>query len=175
MNCQRCNSQRVIHCYAKANDLAMAQFGKKEHDGYYPEDLGIEGGSEITFDYCLNCGQIQGTWPVPLSLLEQGKPYNDDDDDKDEEDEDDDDEEEDDRRRDASKSLDPRDHALEAAGVYASKYLVEGEGKLYAVFMFWNTNTAEQGLAVLKKFDPDIQVEQDDGKFVIVMKPEGKS
>jgi hypothetical protein len=50
-----------------------------DHAGYLPEDLGIGGGDALEIDYCLECGQIQGTWPLPLSELETAGTENDED------------------------------------------------------------------------------------------------
>jgi hypothetical protein len=36
----------------------------KEGDGYVPDDIGIGGGDYITFTYCLDCGKIQGDFPI---------------------------------------------------------------------------------------------------------------
>ena len=38
--------------------------------GYVPRDLGIGGGDDVQFDYCLDCGQIQGKFPLPRTALE---------------------------------------------------------------------------------------------------------
>jgi hypothetical protein len=34
------------------------------HDGYVPRALGIGGGDYIEFEVCLNCGQMQGKYPI---------------------------------------------------------------------------------------------------------------
>jgi hypothetical protein len=43
--------------------------GGHEH-GYVARDLGI-GGDDVNFDYCLDCGQIQGKFPLPLTERER--------------------------------------------------------------------------------------------------------
>lgn len=70
MNCQQCNSDRIVCISAKCSDLSFVSVDTKENDGYVPEDLGIGGGDYIDFNHCLECGQIQGTFPLPLCLLE---------------------------------------------------------------------------------------------------------
>jgi hypothetical protein len=44
--------------------------------GYVPDDLGLGfthgGGDHVTFSYCLNCGQMQGRFPLKLTKIEQG-------------------------------------------------------------------------------------------------------
>ena len=35
-----------------------------------PRDLGIGGGDDVQLDYCLDCGQIQGRFPLPGAQAE---------------------------------------------------------------------------------------------------------
>lgn len=46
--------------------------GVRDCDGYAPRDMGLENdyGDYIHFSYCLNCGQIQGKWPIKKCELE---------------------------------------------------------------------------------------------------------
>jgi len=44
--------------------------GKDDYHGYVPDDIGIGGNDYVKFKYCLNCGQIQGKFPIPESELE---------------------------------------------------------------------------------------------------------
>jgi len=71
MNCQKCNSERIADVGAKCSDLFNATFQTKDYDGYVPSDMGIGGGDYLDFSYCLDCGQIQGEWPLPETELEQ--------------------------------------------------------------------------------------------------------
>lgn len=70
MNCQRCNSDRVVNINAKASDLFLVLIGDKEENGYLPKDMGIGGGDYLAMDYCLECGQVQGKFPLPITELE---------------------------------------------------------------------------------------------------------
>lgn len=45
----------------------------RDYDGYVPTDVGIGGGDYIRFEYCLECGQIQGEFPVPDPPIEGGE------------------------------------------------------------------------------------------------------
>jgi hypothetical protein len=45
--------------------------GDYSTDGYVPSGLGIGGGDYIDFKLCLNCGQIQDTWPKQAPILEE--------------------------------------------------------------------------------------------------------
>lgn len=71
MKCQTCNSTRLIGVSSHSKDMCVISVGNKEHDGYAPYDMGIGGGDDVEFDLCLDCGQMQGTWPLPTSSLEK--------------------------------------------------------------------------------------------------------
>jgi hypothetical protein len=71
MACQRCNSPRVAKFYAKCNELFDIEIGEHEYDGNIPSDLGLgDDGDYVRMKYCLECGQIQGQFPLPPSHLE---------------------------------------------------------------------------------------------------------
>jgi hypothetical protein len=64
MSCQRCNSDKTLSVSAKCSDLCSVGGQGYEHQGYVPRNIGIGGGDYIDFDYCLECGQIQGEFPL---------------------------------------------------------------------------------------------------------------
>lgn len=70
--CQKCKSDRVISMYGKVSDMCHASIGDMEHEGYVPSDLGVGGGDDLDFELCLDCGQIQGEFPLPITQLERG-------------------------------------------------------------------------------------------------------
>ena len=70
MKCQKCGSKRVGWVNAKCSDCCATGIDEKEQDGYVPDDLGIGNGDYVEFDFCFNCGQIQGKFPLPISILE---------------------------------------------------------------------------------------------------------
>lgn len=70
--CQRCKSSRVVSASAKCSDLFHAAHGDREHNGYVPDDLGVGGGDYLEINWCLDCGQLQGEWPLPTTELERG-------------------------------------------------------------------------------------------------------
>jgi len=70
MNCKKCSSKRILYVTAKCSDTFAASIGETEYSGYVPVGLGIGGGDYVNFCLCLNCGQIQGTFPLPNSSLE---------------------------------------------------------------------------------------------------------
>jgi hypothetical protein len=70
MKCTTCESNRVLSFSGKCSDLFNGRIQSKECNDYVPDDMGIGGGDYVEGDLCLNCGQMQGTWPLPLSELE---------------------------------------------------------------------------------------------------------
>jgi hypothetical protein len=64
MGCQRCGSTRIADVQGKTSDMCFVQLGYFKSDGYVPSDMNIGGGDYIRFSLCLDCGQIQGEFPV---------------------------------------------------------------------------------------------------------------
>jgi hypothetical protein len=64
MGCQKCKSERVLTVGGKCDDMFYMSMGDQEYDGYIPNNLGIGGDGHIDFDYCLDCGTIQGDFPI---------------------------------------------------------------------------------------------------------------
>jgi hypothetical protein len=73
VSCQRCQSHRVANAGGKCSDMGYFQMGSIDHDGYLPSDVGIGGGDYVEIRYCLDCGQMQGSWPVAESDIEKGE------------------------------------------------------------------------------------------------------
>ena len=73
VSCQKCGSHRVADAGGKCSDLGHFIMGSIEHDGYIPEGVGIGGGDDVSLTYCLDCCQIQGTFPLPISGIERGE------------------------------------------------------------------------------------------------------
>jgi len=42
-----------------------------KYSGYVPYGLGIGGGDYMNIRVCLDCGQLQGAFPLPISEIEQ--------------------------------------------------------------------------------------------------------
>lgn len=72
--CKRegCKSTRIVSINAKCSDLCNVTSAKGEYEGYVPDDLGIGGGDYVEFEFCLNCGQIQGDFPLGKADVEHG-------------------------------------------------------------------------------------------------------
>jgi hypothetical protein len=69
-SCQRCSSNRIGRVLAHCSDMCSVDLASRHEYGYVPRDLGIGGGDDVQFDYCLDCGQIQGKFPLPISEVE---------------------------------------------------------------------------------------------------------
>ena len=66
MICLKCGGKRIMHVNGKSSDCNSFSYKGKDYDYFYvPENIGIGGDDYIEFSYCLECGQIQGDFPVP--------------------------------------------------------------------------------------------------------------
>lgn len=60
-----CISERILSLNAKCSDLCMVEYQGNQHDGYVPNDIGVSDSEDyINIDYCLECGKIQGEFPI---------------------------------------------------------------------------------------------------------------
>jgi len=71
LNCRECGSGRTAHVLARCSDMCGVQVSGRRHHGYVPRDLGIGGGDDVQFTYCLDCGRIQGAFPLSPTSLEE--------------------------------------------------------------------------------------------------------
>ena len=71
LGCQRCKSERVARVEGKCSDQGFVRIPIEDylHEGYMPELPGVCHGDYIAFSVCLDCGQIQGKFPVPSSRM----------------------------------------------------------------------------------------------------------
>lgn len=70
--CLRCGAPRLAHILARCSDMCSIDLAGKHQSGYVPRDVGIGGGDDVQFTYCLECGQIQGRFPLGVSRIEAG-------------------------------------------------------------------------------------------------------
>lgn len=78
MTCNKCNSKRVATVGAKCGEqfrIAINPFGQTDHVLYAGDvllDVGIARKPDyLSFRYCLDCGQLQGDFPLPVSQQEE--------------------------------------------------------------------------------------------------------
>ena len=74
MNCRNCSSGRLLEVNGKTSDMCFMSFGEHENDGYVPEGLNLGGGDYLNFTICLDCGQLQGQFPVNDPKFAQKEP-----------------------------------------------------------------------------------------------------
>lgn len=69
--CQTCQSTKLAEIKGKCSDLFRMDMESEniEYEGYIPYDLGIGGGDYIDIAYCLDCGQIQGSFPISQECI----------------------------------------------------------------------------------------------------------
>ena len=65
MACQQCKSERLLNVNAKCNDCCDVYYKDESLVGYVPRNLQIGGGDCIEFVLCMECGQVQGKFPIP--------------------------------------------------------------------------------------------------------------
>lgn len=82
IECQRCKSDRVLQGGGKSSDMnnfyvtnrpvmsdGSTRIDRKPHVAdYVPDGLNIGGGDYYEINLCLDCGQMQGEWPIPPEL-----------------------------------------------------------------------------------------------------------
>jgi hypothetical protein len=69
-----CKSDRIAFINGKTSDLCQFQYKDIDTDGYVPNGIVIgEGGwgDYINFHFCLDCGKIQGNFPVSDKEVEK--------------------------------------------------------------------------------------------------------
>lgn len=71
--CQACRSSRTAYVLARCSDMCSVDLAGRRRRGYVPRDLGIGGGDDIQFEYCLDDGRIRGAFPLPPSRMERGE------------------------------------------------------------------------------------------------------
>lgn len=78
--CQRCRSERLFYIQAHASSsFDWGPPNGKLAEGCLPYRFGLGGNDDLEMVFCLNCGQIQGMWPLPpgvedLEQDEEDKP-----------------------------------------------------------------------------------------------------
>lgn len=65
MSC--CNDKKIIKICGKCNDLCSIIYPDgTTHNDYVPYGLNIGGDDYLDFDFCMNCGQMVGNFPVEI-------------------------------------------------------------------------------------------------------------
>lgn len=56
---------------AKCSDLCFVRLGVHEREGYVPGGFNIGGGDYLELELCLDCGRLQGDFPVPVDRAKE--------------------------------------------------------------------------------------------------------
>ena len=70
MECELCDSERIVKLDIDNVSEVKGTVSGIEFSAYIPMDIGIGEDDEINFEYCLECGHIQGDFPMPTTELE---------------------------------------------------------------------------------------------------------
>lgn len=75
MECQSCNNNRILYVSVKCSDRFYGYFENTGEtiNGFVPDGFGIGGDDSdyVRFDFCLDCGQIQGDFPAVGQIVEK--------------------------------------------------------------------------------------------------------
>lgn len=71
MKCTRCSSDRIFKMDSKSSDCNSWSFQHFDGDRYAPILPGICGGDYVRIQVCLECGQLQGSFPIDSKALER--------------------------------------------------------------------------------------------------------
>lgn len=69
--CQVCLSERIASVYAHSKDLSSISYRGHTTDGYFQNIDNVCDGDDMDITVCLDCGQLQGKWPVKDPKFQQ--------------------------------------------------------------------------------------------------------
>lgn len=70
---ENCKSKRIVNIGTQTSACVSKMIGKLAVCGDVPQDMNISGkedGSYLLIQFCLDCGQMQGKWPVGKTAYE---------------------------------------------------------------------------------------------------------
>ena len=71
--CDKCGSNRIAEIFAHSRDCSSFVCPADElyaENTYFPEVPGICGGDDLDINLCLECGKVQGTFPIKIEPKE---------------------------------------------------------------------------------------------------------
>ena len=63
MSC-KCGSDRMMRISGKCSDCFNLHTDNVGYNGYVPYDMNIGGGDYLEMNICLDCGKVQGDFPI---------------------------------------------------------------------------------------------------------------
>jgi hypothetical protein len=71
MSCSNCGRVRVVSISLTVQSAGYAMGTTADYAGNVPAEFGLgTDGDQLDFELCLNCGQVQGQWPAPISSID---------------------------------------------------------------------------------------------------------
>jgi hypothetical protein len=69
--CDKCKSDRLLMVYVQGRDMHQLEYKGQDYEGYMVQGLGLYGnyGDATQFKLCMECGKIQGNFPIPEENL----------------------------------------------------------------------------------------------------------
>lgn len=75
MSCQRCNSDHIVSVSGKTSDMCSIYYQGVERVDYVPYGIGLGTDEDyIEIQYCAECGQMQGKFPITKTALKDAFP-----------------------------------------------------------------------------------------------------
>ena len=79
-SCQECGAVAIVEVTGKISDMCHMRHLHRSYDGYVLRDMGVGEDDYLEFEFCVNCGQIQGDWPKRIhgrivTKQTEGYPY----------------------------------------------------------------------------------------------------
>ena len=71
-DCSKCGSSRILYVAGKTDKSCSLFYGDRiKKKSFVPDGLNIGFGDFINVYVCLDCGHLNGEWPVPESQMEE--------------------------------------------------------------------------------------------------------
>ena len=71
--CQTCKSKNVAYAYfSLGSHFSLSMLGDV-YQGELPMNINLGEGRNIKFKICMDCGQVQGEWPIKKSISDMRK------------------------------------------------------------------------------------------------------
>lgn len=67
----KCGSTRILSVSGKTSDMCFVQYQGAKRDDYVPDGLNIGSGDYLEFSLCLECGKVQGDFPIAEEKVQE--------------------------------------------------------------------------------------------------------
>ena len=73
MGCIKCNGENILSIGGKTGDLCSGELQGIDFEGGVPEGFNLGGGDYLQFKLCIDCGQVQGEFPITDDAVNEAK------------------------------------------------------------------------------------------------------